>query len=470
MNQKLPKFPTDKNLIPNVEINPDLNLLGTETAFDFGVIVMEVEKSGKFPQIYKFHVGDTGPKTPEPIIEVAIKALRDKQTKYGHFLGYPQVRENIANYWTKTRGVEIKKENVMLQPGGKPAIELAIQTLTKPGDVVIGQNPGYPIYESLARFYTQDNYVPWMTHKDNEQGTFEFRVEDLEKALEENKEKVKLLVINTPQNPTGMVMEKEKLEQIAVLVEKYNIMVLFDDIYDRIIFDGVKQTSFLSLPGMQERTINLNGFSKNFAMTGWRMGFVIAPEWVIEVFGKFAINKYTCVSKFNQIVAGAIFGDVELDGHKYEYVGDKIKATLEADFAEYEKKGKFVESCLRLLAPYVVTNKAEGAFYLFPNFEKVLNLSYVKNDLGINGDREFTYWLLRERGIANLAGGDFGEGGKGYVRFSYAEDREKNIIPGMKHVLKVVIELIEKSGEVSPLTADEVDGKVGELEKKYFDV
>ncbi|MBT3949297.1 pyridoxal phosphate-dependent aminotransferase [Candidatus Parcubacteria bacterium] len=468
MNQQLPKFLQDKGLVPNVEINPDLTLLGTETAFDFGVKVMEVEKSGKFPQVYKFHVGDTGPRTPQPIIDVAIKALQDKQTKYGHFLGYPQVRENIAKYWSEVRGVEITKENVMLQPGGKPAIELAIQTLTKPGDVVIGQNPGYPIYESLARFYTQDNYVPWMVHKDAEQGIFEFRIEDLEIALEENKDRVKLLILNTPQNPTGMVIGRNDLEQIAKLVEKYNIMVLFDDIYDQIIFDGAEHVSFLSLPGMQERTINLNGFSKNFAMTGWRMGFIVAPEWVIEVFGKFAINKYTCVSKFNQIVAGAIFGDVELDGHKYEYVGDKIKDTLKADFAEYEKKGKFVEECLRLLAPYVVPNKAEGAFYLFPNFERVLNLSYVKNDLGLDGDRDFVYWLLEERGIANLAGRDFGDGGKGYVRFSYAEDREKHIIPGMKHVLKVVIELIEKSGEVPPLKAEEVDEKVGELENKYF--
>src|SRR3989339_1422957 len=121
----LPQFLVDKNLIPNVTINPNLNFLGTETAFGFGAEVMAVESSKKFPQIYKFHVGDTGPKTPEPIIEVAIQALRDKQTKYGHFQGYPQVRENIAKYVSKIRGVEIKKENVLLQPGGKPVIELA---------------------------------------------------------------------------------------------------------------------------------------------------------------------------------------------------------------------------------------------------------------------------------------------------------------------------------------------------------
>jgi len=467
MSQELPKFLKEKNLTPSegIEINPDLLLLGTETAFDFGVLVAEVEKSGKFPQIYKFHVGDTGPKTPQPIIDVAIKALQDKQTKYGHFAGYPQVRDNIAKHWTETRGVEIKKENVMLQPGGKPAIEMAIQALVKPGDKVIGTSPGYPIYESLGRFYTKNNFIPWFVRKDD--GKFEFKVEDLEKILEENTG-VKLLVLNTPQNPTGMVFDKNMLERIAELVRKYKFMVLFDDIYDRIIFDGREHFSFLSIPGMQDYTINLNGFSKNFAMTGWRIGFIIAPEWVIEIFGKFAINKYTCVTRFNQIVAGTIFGDVELDGFKYESVAEKIKPIIEADFVEYEKKGKFVENCFKLLQPYVVPNEAQGAFYLFPNFEKVLELSYVKNDLNLKNEKELSKWFLTDRGVATLAGRDFGDGGIGYIRFSYAEDRQKHIIPGMKHVLKTVIELIEKSGEVPPLKVEEVDERVGELERKYF--
>jgi aspartate/methionine/tyrosine aminotransferase len=245
-------------------------------------------------------------------------------------------------------------------------------------------------------------------------------------------------------------------------------MVLFDDIYDQIIFSGKEHYSFISIPGMKDYTINLNGFSKNYAMTGWRLGFIVAPEWVIEIFGKLAINKYTCVPRFNQIVAGTIFGDVELDGCKYESVAEKIEPIIKNDFKEYEKKGKFVEACFRMLAPYVIPNEAEGAFYLFPNFEKVLDLQYVKNDLNIKSDKEFSRWMLYERGVATLAGGDFGTGGNGYVRFSYAEDRDKHIIPGMKYVLKVVIELIEKSGEVPPLKAEEVDLKVGEMERKYF--
>ncbi|MFA6547490.1 MAG: aminotransferase class I/II-fold pyridoxal phosphate-dependent enzyme [Candidatus Magasanikbacteria bacterium] len=465
--QQLPKFLEEKNLIPNVEINPDLCLLGTESAFDFGIKVMEVEQSGKFPAVYKFHVGDTGPKTPEPIIEVAIQALRDKQTKYGNFLGYPQVRENIAKHWSKIRGINITKENVMLQPGGKPVIEMALQTLVKPGDKVIGQSPGYPIYESLGRFYSQDNYIPWVVRKDST-GGFDFFVEDLEKILAEN-QNVKLLIINTPQNPTGMLLPKEKLEKIAELVKKYKFMVLFDDIYDQIVFGGKKHFSFLSIPGMLDYTINLNGFSKNFAMTGWRLGFIIAPIWVIEIFGKLAINKYTCVPRFNQIVAGTIFGDMELDGFKYPYIGDKVQPIIEKDFVEYEKKGKFVEGCFRLLAPYVITNVAEGAFYLFPNFEKILQLKYVKEDLNIQNDKDLNKWLLFERGIATLAGRDFGIGGIGHIRFSYAEDREKHIIPGMKHVVKTILELIEKSGETLPIALAEVDDKIKELEMKCFE-
>jgi len=469
MTQPLPKFLTDKNLIPNVEINPDLNLLGTESAFDFGVEVMNVEKSGKFPQIYKFHVGDTGPKTPQPIIDVAIQALKDKQTKYGHFAGYPQVRENIARYMSETRGVKIAKENVMLQPGGKPVIEFAIQALVKPGDAIIGQDPGYPIYESLGRFYTRDNYIPWSVRKDLDAGTFEFVVEDLEKLLQQHGN-VKLLILNTPQNPTGMIIEKEKLEAIAELVKKYKFMVLFDDIYDQILFDGRKHFSFLSIPGMLDWTINLNGYSKNFAMTGWRIGFIVAPEWLIEIFGKFAINKYTCASRVNQIVAGTIFGDVDLEGYHYRYIGDKLKDIIEENRQEYEKKGKFVVDCLKLLKPYVISNDVQGAFYEFPNFERLFNLSYVKNELGIKNDQQMSKWLLYERGIATLAGNGFGPSGVGHIRFSYAEDRDIHIIPGIKHVVKSILELIEKSGAEMPLKLEEVEARVEELRKKHFGI
>ncbi len=465
--QEIPKFLKDKGLEPNVEINPALLLLGTETAFDFGAKVMEVEKSGKFDQVYKFHIGDTGPKTPEPIIDMGVRAMQDKQTKYAPFAGYPQVRENIAKYWSETRGVEIKAENVILQPGGKPAIELTMQTLLKPGDKVVFQNPGYPIYESLAKFYSNGNQISWKAYKDPETKKLEYRVEDLEKVLEEN-DSVKLLCLNTPQNPTGMMISKEKMEQIAELVKKYKFFVIFDDIYDRIVFDGREHFSFLSIPGMLDYTINLNGYSKNYAMTGWRLGFIIAPEWLIEIFGRLAINKWSCVCRVNQIVAGAVYGDLEVDGCKYESVKEEIEPTLLADYKEYEKKGQFLVDCLRLLEPYVVPNEVEGAFYDFPNFDGILNLKYVKEDLGIKNDKDLSEWLLAEKGVAALAGSDFGSGGSGHIRFSYAEDRNTHIIPGLKHVLKTMVELIEKSGEQPPLKLEEVDERVGELERKHF--
>jgi len=463
----LPKFLTDKNLIPNVTINPNLNYLGTETAFGFGAEVIAVESSKKFPQIYKFHVGDTGPKTPQPIIDVAIQALKDKQTKYGHFAGYPQVRENIAKYWNETRGINITKDNVLLQPGGKPVIELAFQTLLAPGDKVIVQDPGYPVYESLAEFYNHGGVIKWCAHKDEEKQTLEFRIEDLKKILEENTQ-VKILCLNTPQNPTGMMIGKEKLEAIAELVKQYKFYVVFDDIYDQITFGGRKSFSFISIPGMLDWTINLNGYSKNYAMTGWRLGFIIAPEWLIEIFGRLAINKWSNVNRVDQIVAGAVFGDVTLDGFTYKSVQNEVQELIDQDFIEYEKKGQFVSEALKLLKPYVVPNEAEGAFYLFPSFARILDLKYVKEDLKINDAKEMVRWLLYERGFAALAGTDFGIMGQGHIRLSYAEDRNIHIIPGMKHLLKVVIELIEKSGEVPPLKAEEVDAKVGELEEKYF--
>lgn len=460
------KVPEEKNN-PIITTNPDLKFLGTETAFGFGAQVAEVEQSGKFPQIYKFHIGDTGPKTPEPIIKVAVQALENKQTKYAPYLGFPQVRDNIARYLSKTRGIEITRDNIMLQPGGKPAIELAIQALVGPDEFIVGQNPGYPIYESLARFYTQGRYIPWLAYRNPEKKILEFHVEDLEKILSSGS-KVKLLIINTPQNPTGMILSQAKLEAIADLAKKYNFMVLFDDIYDQIVFRGRSCFSLLSVPGMLERTINLNGYSKDFAMTGWRLGYIVAPAWLIEIFGKLAINKWSCVNRVNQIVAGAIFGPVEVDGFKYPDLSVQLEPLIKKDVEEYERKGNFLVESLRLLSPFVVPNDVEGAFYNFPNIESVLGLSCVRNELNIKDEKEFCNWLLRERGFAALAGSDFGEGGRGHIRLSYAEDRNQHIIPGIKYFMKIIIELIEKSGQTPPLKEENVDGEVYRIEKKYF--
>ncbi len=458
----------DNQLSPKVSINPDLKYLGTETSFGFGAEVVALEIAKKFPQIYKFHIGDTGPNTPEPIIEVAFQALKDKQTKYGHFMGYPQVRANIANYWSKTRGVDIKTENVILEPGGKPAIELSIQALVGDGDKIIVQNPSYPVYGSLANFYTKGQCLNWTARQNSADMTLDFNIEDLVDILEKNKN-IKLLFLNTPQNPTGMMMKKEKLEMVAELAMRYKFMVVFDDIYDQITFGDNKHFSLLSIPGMLDYTINLNGCSKNYAMTGWRIGFIIAPEWLIEIFGQLAVNKWSCVSRVNQIVAGTIFGDVDLDGYHYDSVAEKIKPILQADFIEYEKKGKFLSASLKLLSPFILSNEPEGAFYLFPNFANILKLKYLNETLNIKTDKKLSHWLLHEHGIATLAGSDFGDGGNGYIRFSYAEDRNKHIIPGIKHLLKIMIEIIEKSGEKPPILQTEVEEKIRQLEEKYYE-
>lgn len=461
------KFLNGDEFSPKVSYNHDLDFLGTESSFAFGVEVAKLEASKKFPRIFKFHIGDTGPKTPEPIIEVAIQALKDRQTKYGHFLGYPQVRENIAKFWTATRGVEIKKENVLLEPGGKPAIELSFQALLNKEDQVIVQNPSYPIYASLANFYTHKKPLEWTARHSEENKALNFDVSDLENILEAN-ENIKLLFLNTPQNPTGMMMGETKLRQVAALAQKYRFMVVFDDIYDQITFDGQKHFSILSIPGMLDYTINLNGCSKNYAMTGWRVGFVIAPEWLIEIFGQLGVNKWSCVSRTNQIVAGTIFGDVDLDGFHYSSVREKIEPILRADFAEYERKGKFLSEALSLLSPVILPNKPEGAFYLFPNIENILKLKYVSEELKIKTDKDFSRWLLQEKGLAAIPGSDFGSGGSGYLRLSYAEDRDLHIIPGAKHLLQIIMELMEKSGLTPPLSLDQLTEKIKEMEEKYF--
>ncbi len=461
------KFLNNDELSPKVDYNHDLDFLGDESSFAFGVEVAKLEVAKKFPQIYKFHIGDTGPKTPEAIIEVAIQALRDKQTKYAHFLGYPQVRENIAKYWTAIRKVEIKKENILLEPGGKPAIELSLQALVNKEDQIIVQNPSYPIYASLASFYTHKKPLEWTARQNETDKTLDFDIVDLEKILAENKN-IKLLFLNTPQNPTGMMMSEIKLRAVAELAMKYRFMVVFDDIYNQITFDGREHFSILSVPGMLDFTINLNGCSKNYAMTGWRIGFVIAPEWLIEIFGQLGVNKWSCVSRANQIVAGTIFGDVDLDGFHYDCVREKITPVLRADLVEYEKKGKFLSETLSLLSPFILPNQPEGAFYLFPNIENILKLKYVSEDLKIKNDKDFSRWLLQEQGYAAIPGSDFGSGGSGYLRLSYAEDRNAHIIPGAKHLLKIIIELLEKSGINTPLSTDQLNEKIKELEEKYF--
>ncbi len=461
------KFLKDDALSPKVDYNHELDFLGTETSFGFGAEVTALEATKKFPQIYKFHIGDTGPKTPEPIIEVAIQALKDKQTKYGHFMGYKQVHANIARYWTKTRGVEINTENILLEPGGKPAIELAIQALVSKGEKIIVQNPSYPIYGSLANFYTQGKCLSWTARQNPTDKTLDFNLDDLKMIVEKNNN-VKLLFLNTPQNPTGMMMSQEKLEQVAALAMKHKFMVVFDDIYDQITFGENKHFSLLSVPEMLDYTINLNGCSKNYAMTGWRIGFIIAPEWLIHIFGQLAVNKWSCVSRVNQIVAGTIFGDVDLDGFHYNSVAEQIKPILKSDFAEYEKKGRFLSAALKLLSPFILPNEPEGAFYLFPNFENILKLKYLNETLNIKTDKEFSHWLLYENGVATLPGSDFGSGGTGYMRFSYAEDRNNHLIPGVKHLLKTMIDLIEQSGEIPPIKQTDVEEKVKLLEEKYF--
>lgn len=451
-----------------IQLNPDLEYLGTETAFGFGAEVLAVEASKKFERIYKFHVGDTGPKTPQPIIDTAIKALQDKQTKYGHFQGYPGVRKNIAVHWNKTRHINIDEDNIILTPGGKSVIDLAIQAFSGPDNFIVGQNPGYPIYESLARFRNQNRYIPWYAGQKKQEGELEFFVEDLENILKQNN-KIRLVVLNSPQNPTGMMLTKNKLLDIAKLSHRYNFYVLFDDIYDQITFGGREHYSILSAPGMVDRTINLNGYSKDFAMTGWRLGFAVAPKWLIKIFGQLAINQWSCVNTVGQICAGVVFGDVEVNGIKYPSVADIIKPMIVADVLEYERKGKFVYEALALLKPWVIPNQPEGAFYIFPSIQKILDLNYVKNDLAIKSEKEFTRWMLYEKGFACLAGPDFGEGGRGHIRFSYAEDRSNHIIPGIKYFLKVMIELIEQSALQVPLRAAEVDAMVDEIKNKCFE-
>lgn len=378
-----------------------MSRLGTETAFEVLARAKALEAQGK--DIIHLEIGEPDFDTPAHIKAAAVRALDEGYTHYTPAAGIPALREAIADYIRRTRGIPVGPENVVVVPGGKPIMFFAILALVEEGDEVIYPNPGFPIYESMIRF-VGGHPVPLRLRMENE---FRVDVEELARLITP---RTRMLILNSPANPTGGVLTREDLAAIAELCLKHDLIVLSDEIYSRIIYEG-EHISIASFPGMLERTIILDGFSKTYAMTGWRLGYGVMPEPLAEAVTRLMINSNSCTAAFTQIA-----GITALTGPQDDV--DRMVAAFR------ERREVIVEGLNRI--PGFRCLKPKGAFYAFPNIEGT----------GLSS-RELAAYLLEEAGVAVLSGTAFGEYGEGFLRLSFANSVE-NIQKALERIEKAI--------------------------------
>ena len=365
-----------------------MSRLGTETAFEVLNKARALERQGK--SIIHLEIGEPDFDTPSNVIEAAVDALHKGWTHYGPSAGLPELRQTIADYVGRTRGVKVTPEEVVVVPGGKPIIFFTILALIDEGDEVIYPNPGFPIYESMIH-YVGGKAVPIQLREDHD---FSLDVNELDALITE---RTKLIILNSPQNPTGGVMPRKDVEQAAKIIGARNILVLSDEIYSRLLFEG-EHFSIMSVPGMQERTILLDGFSKTYAMTGWRMGYgVMRPDLAAHM-TRLMTNSSSCTASFTQIAGiEALRGD---------------QSSVDHMCAEFKRRRDVFVAGLNKIKGFSC-RMPKGAFYVFPNIAKTGWKSKPLADA-----------LLEQAGVAALSGTAFGEYGEGYLRFSVANSLE----------------------------------------------
>ncbi|UCD93980.1 MAG: pyridoxal phosphate-dependent aminotransferase [Candidatus Zixiibacteriota bacterium] len=382
--------------------------LGTETAFEVLVRARELEAEGK--DVVHLEIGEPDFDTPKYICDAAIKAIRDGYTHYNPAPGYPEIRKIIAEEISKTRGIKVNPEHVVITPGGKPIMFFTIFALVDEGDEVIYPNPGFPIYGSLIN-YVNAKAVPIPLREEND---FRFDVKELKSLVTP---RTKLLIINSPQNPTGGVLTHEDLQEIARIAVDNDLWVLADEIYSRIIYEADFE-SVTQFPGMQERTIILDGMSKTYAMTGWRLGYGIMNEKMAAAVARLQTNATSCTSAFSQMAIGAAITGPQDDS--YEMV------------EQFRKRRDVIVEGLNNIEG-VSCKKPLGAFYVFPNIKQLKITA-----------KDFEELLLEEYGVAALAGTSFGSFGEGYLRFSYANSVE-NIKKALSRVDEAAAEILRKA-------------------------
>jgi aspartate/methionine/tyrosine aminotransferase len=365
-----------------------MNHLGTETAFEVFARAKALEAKGK--DIVHLEIGEPDFDTPRNIVDAALTAIGKGFTHYGPSAGLPEARAAFAEYVSRTRGVSVDPQQVVITPGAKPIIFFTALALLDPGDEVIYPDPGFPIYESMAQ-YIGAKRVPLPLKEEN---NFAFDPDQLESLITK---KTRLVITNSPHNPTGAVLPRETVARLAELAVKHDFYVLSDEIYSRIIYDGEKNYTPYAYPGMPERTIILDGHSKTYAMTGWRLGYGVFPKEMAARVAKLQTNSTSCTCSFTQLA-----GMEALTGPQ-----DSVDSMVK----EFKTRRDLVVDGLGKIKGFRC-HRPSGAFYVFPNITETGRTS-----------KEMENYLMEEAGVAVLAGTSFGPQGEGFVRLSYANSQ-----------------------------------------------
>ncbi|MGI8960970.1 MAG: pyridoxal phosphate-dependent aminotransferase [Bryobacteraceae bacterium] len=375
--------------------------IGGEGAFEVLVRARALGAAGR--DIIHLEIGEPDFPTPSNIVDAAKRALDEGWTHYGPTQGLPELRETIARYISQTRNINVGPEHVAVVPGGKPIIFFSMLALLEPGDEVIYPNPGFPIYESMIHFLgAKPVPIPLV-----EKRGFSF---DLARFRESVNSRTKMVILNSPQNPTGGLIPEEDVREITELVRDRDLIILSDEIYSRIYYTGESPVSIASLPGMLEKTIILDGFSKTYAMTGWRIGYGVMPEWLVDAVSKLMANSNSCTASFIQRAA------IEaLDGSQ-----DRVRSMVE----EFRRRRDAFCAALNEIPGFRCALPG-GAFYAFVNVEATRM-----------GSKALADYLLEGAGVSCLDGAAFGAYGDGYIRFSYANSLE-NLMEAARRIESV---------------------------------
>ena len=374
-----------------MQFSNDLLRLGTEPAFEVLARAQSMVSKGR--DIINLGIGQPDFKTADHIVEAGVQALRDGHHGYTPANGILPLREAVSEDFLNRHNVEISPENIIIMPGGKPTMFFSILMFGAKNSEIMYPNPGFPIYESLIN-YTGAKPVPIKLREDL---NFSFKADEV---LEKINDKTSLIIINSPGNPTGGVIPKQEIEKLVKGLESYpKVTILSDEIYSRLLYGNQKHISFLEFPSIRSRLIVLNGWSKTYAMTGWRLGYSVWPNELLEYANRLCVNNHSCVNTASQYA-----GIAALRGP--QNVVDEM-------LLEFDKRRRFIISALNGL-PGVSCKEPSGAFYVFPNIKNTgLSSQKAQDD------------FLELSGVAAISGTSFGKMGEGYIRFSYANSLEK---------------------------------------------
>jgi len=386
-----------------MKIADNFSRLGTENAFVILAKAKKLESEGR--EIINLGIGQPDFPTPKHIVEAGMKALADGHHGYTPANGTQELRDGVSRHIKKMYGAEISSDRVFIAPGGKPSMYFAIMMFGQPGVEIIYPEPGFPIYESVIN-YTGAKAVPMYL---SEQKNFSFNADEVLSLIND---KTRLLIINNPQNPTGGLIDKKEIDKLVDGLKKFpNVAIFSDEIYSQQIYDGKKMPSFFYYPELYDRLIVMDGWSKTYAMTGWRLGWSVWPETLIDKVTRMAINSYSCVSASNQVAALAA-----LEG-SHDFLDDMME--------KFDKRRKLIVDGLNSLSG-IKCNNPGGAFYTFPNV----------SETGMSGDT-FAEKCLFDAGVALVPGTSFGKSCTNFVRFSFANSYE-NIEKALEKIKKIL--------------------------------